>query len=106
MAESQAEKGLVGTLAHWRHEAGLGVYSGPRDGGHAGFGRDYRIVALVERLEAVAELVVDLTEEVAELREDIPPAGPSRVAHLYRTAGLSDARDRLAALIAKEMSDA
>jgi hypothetical protein len=106
MPDPQAESAATRTLAHWRHEAGLGVYSGPRNGGHGGFGRDYRIVALAERLQAVAELVVDLTEEVDELRADVPPVGPSRVAHMYRTAGLSDARDRLATLLAKEFPNA
>lgn len=106
MPEPKTERAAAQTLARWRHEAGLGVYGGPRAGGHEGFGRDYRIVALIERLQAVAELVVDLTEEVNELRADVPPVGPSRVAHMYRTAGLSDARDRLATLLAKEFPGA
>ena len=45
------------------------------------------------------ELLDDLTEEVEELRAEVPPVGIERVAHLYRTAGLSDARDRLRAAL-------
>lgn len=45
--------------------------------------------------ERVRTLAFDLTDEVEEGRAEVPPAGPSRIAHLYRIAGLSDARDRL-----------
>lgn len=47
----------------------------------------------------VAALADALTTEIDELLADLPPQGPSRVAHIYRTVGLSDARDRLRALI-------
>lgn len=52
-------------------------------------------------LAPLVALADDLTAEVEELRAEIPPVGPSRVAHIYRTAGLSDARDRLRAAIAE-----
>jgi uncharacterized protein involved in exopolysaccharide biosynthesis len=54
---------------------------------------------LRKRLATVRALADDLTDEVAELRADLPPEGPSRVAHVYRTAGLSDARDRIRAAL-------
>jgi hypothetical protein len=56
--------------------------------------------ALADRLAAVSALADDLTREIGELRTDVPPVGPSRVAHVYRTAGLGEARDRLLAALA------
>lgn len=44
---------------------------------------------------AVRTLADDLSAEIDALRDDLPPKGPGRVAHMYRTAGLSEARDRL-----------
>lgn len=75
--------------------------------------RDYRptMSRLVDEVEAlrkvrddVLALADDLTREVEELRVDLPSAGASRVAHLYRTTGLSDAGDRLRAAITNHVA--
>ena len=54
---------------------------------------------------AIEALADDLSEEIEELRDDLPPVGTSRVAQVYRTAGLSDVRDRLRAILATPAPD-
>lgn len=58
-----------------------------------------RAAAAESALAAVKALADDLSSEIDELRDNLPPKGPSRVAHIYRTAGLSEARDRLRAAL-------
>ena len=69
-----------------------------------------REAARAEGMAAVAgpvlALIDDLTDEIEELRADLPPQGPSRVAHAYRTAGLSEARDRLREAIPTDATEA
>lgn len=51
---------------------------------------------------AVTQLADELTEEIDELRGELPPKGAVRVAHIYRIAGMSEARDRLKAALLTE----
>lgn len=61
------------------------------------------VPALLDALARVEALADDLSDKIEELRADVPPsAGASRVAHIYRAAGLSDARDRLRSAIRGE----
>lgn len=59
-------------------------------------------LAAVEAVGRVEALADNLRDEIQDLRADVPPVGPSRVAHVYRTAGLGDAHDRLRAALRPE----
>jgi hypothetical protein len=61
-----------------------------------------RLDALVDDLRGLAD---DLAVEIAENRGDLPPVGPGRIAHIYRTAGLSDAHDRLRSRLDKHAGE-
>ena len=54
---------------------------------------------------AIEAWVDDLSAEIEELRDYLPPVAASRIAQIYRTAGLSDARDRLRAILAAPAPD-